>query len=211
MNRDSISEGGGWNLYCFLNNRVLWDNGYRGISCTKEKCCSRITAIVSNLAMKFICIVFLFATFFVIANGKMTDRVYQEFDLYTEASFFKDGKNFQVTQLSQKQRNELKDILSKYNLFVEGKTENTYPFIGPLAMFHVTIDKKPYLLCMINNTNHIFAEKKIGREEYQKKLFWILEADGNRYETRRIFELAALYLELEKFLERAASPVMGKD
>ena len=27
----------------------------------------------------------------------------------------------------------------------------------------------------------------------------------------RIFESAALYLELEKFLERAASPVMKKD
>lgn len=163
--------------------------------------------------MKLVFILFVF--FSAIANGKMPDKEYREFDLYTESSFYKDGKEFQVTELSLKQSNELRDILSKYNLFEEGKTESTVPFIGTLAIFYVTIDKKPYLLCMINNTNHIFAEKKVGRQEYHKKLFWIQEVDGkdNNMEQPeiRIFESAALYLELEKFLERAASPVIEKD
>lgn len=92
--------------------------------------------------------------------------------------FFKNGKKFRATKLSLNQRKELRDILSKYDLFLEGRTENTFPFIGTLAIFRVAIDKKPYLLCMINNTNHIFAKKKIGREEYQKKI--ILDT-GNRW------------------------------
>ena len=165
--------------------------------------------------MKSFFILFLVVFFGSITNGKMPNKEYREFDLYTESSFYKDGKKFQVTELSLKQSNELRDILSKYNLFVEGITESTFPFIGTLAIFYVTIDKKPYLLCMINNTNHIFAEKEVGRQEYHKKLFWIQEVDGNDNNMEqpeiRIFESAALYLELEKFLERAASPVMKKD
>ena len=111
--------------------------------------------------MKSFFILFLVVFFGSITNGKMPNKEYREFDLYTESSFYKDGKKFQVTELSLKQSNELRDILSKYNLFVEGKTESTFPFIGTLAIFYVTIDKKPYLLCMINNTNHIFAEMEM--------------------------------------------------
>lgn len=106
----------------------------------------------------------------------------------------------------------MRDILSKYDLFLEGRTENTFPFIGTLAIFRVAIDKKPYLLCMINNTNHIFAKKDWARG-ISKKLFWIQEIDGNNNPEKpeiRIFESAALYLELEKFLERIASPVLKK-
>ena len=164
--------------------------------------------------MKLTCIIFLFFIFCVIAIGEMEDKEYKDFDLYTESSFLKNGKKFRATKLSLNQRKELRDILSKYDLFLEGRTENTFPFIGTLAIFRVAIDKKPYLLCMINNTNHIFAKKKIGREENKKKLFWIQEIDGNNNPEKpeiRIFESAALYLELEKFLERIASPVLKKE
>ena len=115
--------------------------------------------------MKLTCIIFLFFIFCVIAIGEMEDKEYKDFDLYTESSFLKNGKKFRATKLSLNQRKELRDILSKYDLFLEGRTENTFPFIGTLAIFRVAIDKKPYLLCMINNTNHIFAKKKNGREE----------------------------------------------
>ena len=110
--------------------------------------------------MKLTYIIFLFFIFCVIAIGEMEDKEYKDFDLYTESSFFKNGKKFRATKLSLNQRKELRDILSKYDLFLEGRTENTFPFIGTLAIFRVAIDEKPYLLCMINNTNHIFAEKK---------------------------------------------------
>ena len=78
--------------------------------------------------MKSFFILFLVVFFGSITNGKMPNKEYREFDLYTESSFYKDGKKFQVTELSLKQSNELRDILSKYNLFVEGKTESTFPF-----------------------------------------------------------------------------------
>lgn len=121
--------------------------------------------------MKLTCIIFLFFIFCVIAIGEMADKEYKDFDLYTESSFFKNGKKFRATKLSLNQRKELRDILSKYDLFLEGRTENTFPFIETLAIFRVAIDKKPYLLCMINNTNHIFAKKRLGERNIKKNYF----------------------------------------
>lgn len=122
--------------------------------------------------MKLTCIIFLFFIFCVIAIGEMEDKEYKDFDLYTESSFLKNGKKFRATKLSLNQRKELRDILSKYDLFLEGRTENTFPFIGTLAIFRVAIDKKPYLLCMINNTNHIFAKKKDWARGISKKNYF---------------------------------------
>ena len=108
--------------------------------------------------------------FCVIEIGEMEDKEYKDFDLYTESSFLKNGKKFRATKLSLNQRKELRDILSKYDLFLEGRTD-TFPFIGTLAIFRVAIDKKPYLLCMINNTNHIFAKKRLGERNIKKNYF----------------------------------------
>lgn len=60
---------------------------------------------------------------------------------YIQNHHFKNGKKFRATKLSLNQRKELRDILSKYDLFLEGRTENTFPFIGTLAIFRVAIDK----------------------------------------------------------------------
>lgn len=118
--------------------------------------------------MKLTCIIFLFFVLSQLVKWKIRNI---KTLTYIQNHHFKNGKKFRATKLSLNQRKELRDILSKYDLFLEGRTENTFPFIGTLAIFRVAIDKKPYLLCMINNTNHIFAKKKIGREKYQKNYF----------------------------------------
>ena len=115
--------------------------------------------------------------------------------------------------MSDIQKKELARIISKYDLFRDGKTETDAPFIGTLGIFHIAINKKPYLLFMAYNTKHIhlFDKKKIGGEEYTKKLFWLQERDNKNGLEVRVFELEPLYLELEKFLERISSPVIEKD
>ena len=66
---------------------------------------------------------------------------------------------------------------------------------------------------MAYNTKHIhlFDKKKIGGEEYTKKLFWLQERDNKIGVEVRVFELEALYLVLEKFLVRISCPVIEKD
>lgn len=44
--------------------------------------------------MKLTCIIFYFY-FCVIAIGEMADKEYKDFDLYTESSFLKMGRNFE--------------------------------------------------------------------------------------------------------------------
>ena len=58
------------------------------------------------------------------------------------------------------QKKELARIISKYDLFRDGKTETDAPFIGTLGIFHIAINKKPYLLFMAYNTKHIHLFEK---------------------------------------------------
>ena len=92
----------------------------------------------------------------------------------------KEKKIHRVKKLNLEQKKELAKIINKYNLFRDGKTETDVPFIGNLGIFHIIINKKPYLLFMAYNTKHIhlFDKKKIGGEEYTKKLFWLQERDN---------------------------------
>ena len=45
--------------------------------------------------MKLTYIIFLFFIFCVIAIGEMEDKEYKDFDIYTESSFLKMGRNFE--------------------------------------------------------------------------------------------------------------------
>lgn len=156
-------------------------------------------------------IIFLF--FCLTSKIGAADQEYQKIDLYAETSFLKENKKYRVKKLNLEQKKELARIISKYDLFRDGKTETDAPFIGTLGIFHIAINKKPYLLFMAYNTKHIhlFDKKKIGGEEYTKKLFWLQERDNKNGLEVRVFELEPLYLELEKFLERISSPVIEKD
>ena len=70
--------------------------------------------------MKLTYIIFLFFIFCVIAIGEMEDKEYKDFDLYTESSFFKNGKKFRATKLSLNQRKELRNMI--YSWKEEQKT-----------------------------------------------------------------------------------------
>ncbi|WP_290488220.1 hypothetical protein [Akkermansia sp. UBA3271] len=79
--------------------------------------------------------------------------------------FLKMIKKHRVKKLNLEQKKELARIISKYDLFRDGKTETDAPFIGTLGIFHIAINKKPYLLFMAYNTKHIhlFDRKKNWR------------------------------------------------
>ena len=103
--------------------------------------------------MKSIIIIFLF--FCLISKRGAADQEYQQIDLYAETSFLKENKKHRVKKLNLEQKKELAKIINKYNLFRDGKTETDVPFIGNLGIFHIIINKKPYLLFMAYNTKHI--------------------------------------------------------
>lgn len=71
------------------------------------------------------------------------------------------------------QKKELAKIINKYNLFRDGKTETDVPFIGNLGIFHIIINKKPYLLFMAYNTKHIhlFDKKKLEVKNIRRSSF----------------------------------------
>ncbi|AYR34074.1 hypothetical protein C1I94_01310 [Akkermansia muciniphila] len=121
--------------------------------------------------MKSIIIIFLF--FCLISKRGAADQEYQQIDLYAETSFLKENKKHRVKKLNLEQKKELAKIINKYNLFRDGKTETDVPFIGNLGIFHIIINKKPYLLFMAYNTKHIhlFDKKKLEVKNIRRSSF----------------------------------------
>ena len=116
-------------------------------------------------------IIFLF--FCLTSKIGAADQEYQQIDLYAETSFLKENKKYRVKKLNLEQKKELARIISKYDLFRDGKTETDAPFIGTLGIFHIAINKKPYLLFMAYNTKHIhlFDKKKLEVKNIRRSSF----------------------------------------